>query len=451
MNRTNIELGTIIKLKEKKRGWILMESENFIQYHAGKLFVPDNLTIPAIPGDGIGPEVWEATKKIVACALEKAYAGKRSIDWLSVLAGEAAFKQTGSWLPIETLDFFRKFRLGIKGPLTTPVGGGIRSLNVALRKELDLYVCLRPVRWFKGIPAPVLRPENVNITIFRENTEDVYSGIEFEAGSPQAEKLMKILEENFPEEKQKIRFDEDVAIGIKPISKAGSKRLVRAAVNYALLNGKKTITLVHKGNIMKFTEGGFLNWSYEVANLEFPDQVYTARQWQETTKIKGIEAAMQEKDKALKQGEIWMNDIITDAAFQQVLLYPQEFEVIATTNLNGDYLSDALAAQVGGIGIAPGANINYESGLAIFEATHGTAPTIAGQNIANPSSLILSAEMMLRYLGWHESADLIITSLEQTIASRQLTADLAQFVPNSTKLGTAEFAGAICNNMKSIQ
>ncbi len=426
-----------------------MESKGTIQYHAGKLVVPDNLTIPAIPGDGIGPEIWEATKKIVACALDKAYAGKRSIAWLPVLAGESAFKQTGSWLPDETLEIFRKYHLGIKGPLTTPVGGGIRSLNVALRKELDLYVCLRPVRWFKGIPAPVLRPENVNITIFRENTEDVYSGIEFEAGSSRADQFMKIFKENFPEEKQKIRFDEDVAIGIKPISKAGSKRLVRAAVNYALLTGQKTITLVHKGNIMKYTEGGFLNWGYEVGSLEFADHVYTARKWQETMNKQGNEAAWHEKETALTQGKIWMNDIITDAAFQQVLLYPQEFEIIATTNLNGDYLSDALAAQVGGIGIAPGANINYESGLAIFEATHGTAPTIAGQNIANPSSLILSAEMMLRYLGWHESADLIITSLEQTLASRELTADLAQFVPNSTKLGTAEFAGAICKNIKS--
>lgn len=427
-----------------------MELENIIQMRAGKLFVPNKIIIPVIPGDGIGPEVWAATKMVIECAIRKAYGDNRSINFLPVLAGEVAFHQTGSWLPDETLEQFRKFRIGIKGPMTTPIGGGIRSLNVALRKELDLYACVRPIRWFHGVPAPVKHPEIVNITIFRENTEDVYSGIEFEADSTEANQFFQLISDNFPDEKQKIRFNENVAFGIKPISMEGSKRLVRAAVNYALKFGKKTVTLVHKGNIMKFTEGGFLNWGYQVGTDEFPDQVYTSQQWQKTREMYGDEIAGQEKESALQNGKIWMNDIITDAAFQQTLLYPQRFEVIATTNLNGDYLSDALAAQVGGIGIAPGANINYESGLAIFEATHGTAPGRAGKNLANPSSLILSAEMMLRYLGWNEAADLINEGLEQTYDKALITYDLAQFVPNSTQLGTIEFAAAVCESMKTI-
>jgi len=365
------------------------------------------------------------------------------------LAGEKAFNETGSWLPEQTLSDFRKYMIGIKGPLTTPVGGGIRSLNVALRKDLDLYVCLRPVRWFSGIPAPVLHPENVNITIFRENTEDVYSGIEFAANSPEIDLLMEILGQKFPKEKQKIRFQENVGLAIKPISKRGSERLVIAAVDYALKFGKKKITLVHKGNIMKFTEGAFLNWGYETIEQNYASLVYTARQNQTTKQIQGEEFAKKEKQIALSSGKIWVNDIITDAAFQQVLLYPQDFEILVTTNLNGDYLSDALAAQVGGIGIAPGANINYLSGVAIFEATHGTAPTIAGKNLANPSSLILSAEMMLRYIGWEKASDLIIAGLESTIEKKILTSDLSEFVKEAKQTGTDEFADFICRAMSN--
>lgn len=420
-----------------------------IRVENGHLIIPDRPRIPFIAGDGIGPEVWDATQKIVDLAVKIAYQGEREIVWIPVLAGEAAYNQTGSWLPEDTLESFKTYRIGIKGPLTTPVGGGIRSLNVALRKELDLYVCLRPVRWFRGIDAPVVAPQHVDITVFRENTEDVYSGIEFQAGSPKAEKFLELVQENFPEEYSKIRFTDQVAIGLKPISAEGSQRLVRAAIQYALENNLHTVTLVHKGNIMKFTEGGFLNWGYQVAQQEYAGHVYTARTWQETKNKEGADAAAKEKERALAQGKIWVNDIITDAAFQQVLLYPQEFEIIATPNLNGDYLSDALAAQVGGIGIAPGANINYETGLAIFEATHGTAPTIAGQNKANPSSLLLSAEMMLKYMKWTEAASLILSGLEKTIASGQLTVDLAQFVGGSTTLGTSQFADAVSEEMKS--
>jgi len=423
------------------------ENEQIIITEQEKLIVPNFPTIPVIPGDGIGPEVWKATEKVINAALKIAYRGERSIFWKEVLAGEKAFKETGSWLPEQTLSDFRKYIVGIKGPLTTPVGGGIRSLNVALRKDLDLYVCLRPVRWFTGIPAPVLHPENVDITIFRENTEDVYSGIEFAANSPETKLLLEILEQNFPKEKQKIRFQENVGLAIKPISKAGSERLVRAAIEFAIKFHKKTITLVHKGNIMKFTEGAFLEWGYETIEQNYGPSVYTARQWQLCKKNEGEEIANQEKRTALSSGKIWVNDIITDAAFQQVLLYPQDFDLLVTTNLNGDYLSDALAAQVGGIGIAPGANINYHSGVAIFEATHGTAPTIAGKNLGNPSSLILSAEMLLRYIGWERAANLMIAGLESTIEKKYLTADLSGFVENAKQVGTDEFADLICTAM----
>ncbi len=422
--------------------------EELIVFKNGKIIVPPNPIIPVIPGDGIGPEVWSATKKIVDYANQLAYNGSRQIKWKTVLGGQAAFDKTGEWLPDETLQAFRKFVVGIKGPLTTPVSGGIRSLNVALRKALDLYVCLRPVRWFPGIPAPVNHPENVDITIFRENTEDLYTGIEFSAGSNESIQLLNLLEQNFPDQYKKIRFTEDVGFGLKPISKTGSERLVRAALNYALAHGKKNLTLVHKGNIMKFTEGAFRVWGYDLAENEFADRVFTFRQWSNIKNESGEEAANIKKELALKSGKLWINDIITDAAFQQVLLYPQEFDILATTNLNGDYLSDALAAQVGGIGISPGANINYQTGVAIFEATHGTAPTIAGKNIANPSSLLLSAEMLLRYLGWVESADLIITALEQTISAGHLTGDLAQFIKNATSLSTGAFAEEICKKMR---
>jgi len=432
-------------------GWLIMINKTFqeqiITFQQDKLVVPDSPSIPVIPGDGIGYEVWNATEKVVNFAIRAAYKGKKSIHWKKVLAGEKAFQETGSWLPDETLSDFRRYVVGIKGPLTTPVGGGIRSLNVALRKDLDLYVCLRPVRWFTGIPAPVYHPEKVNITIFRENTEDVYSGIEFAAGSPEAQSLLELLGKHFPKEIQKIRFKEDVGLAIKPISKPGSERLVQAAIEYALKENKKTLTLVHKGNIMKFTEGAFLQWGYDIAEQKYSSEVYTSRQWQRTQKSSGAVLANDEKDKAIKSGKIWINDIITDAAFQQVLLYPQEFELLVTTNLNGDYLSDALAAQVGGIGIAPGANINYQTGIAIFEATHGTAPSIAGKNMANPSSLILSAEMMLRYIGWEDAANLIIHGLERSIAEKKLTPDLSQFVEHSIQVGTNEFADIICNNM----
>jgi len=423
--------------------------EQIISIRNGQLTVPSFPTIPVIPGDGIGPEVWKATEKVVNTAIKIAYRGEKGIQWRVVLAGEKAFNETGSWLPEQTLSDFRKYMIGIKGPLTTPVGGGIRSLNVALRKDLDLYVCLRPVRWFSGIPAPVLHPENVNITIFRENTEDVYSGIEFAANSPEIDLLMEILGQKFPKEKQKIRFQENVGLAIKPISKRGSERLVIAAVDYALKFGKKKITLVHKGNIMKFTEGAFLNWGYETIEQNYASLVYTARQNQTTKQVQGEEFAKKEKQIALSSGKIWVNDIITDAAFQQVLLYPQDFEILVTTNLNGDYLSDALAAQVGGIGIAPGANINYLSGIAIFEATHGTAPTIAGKNLANPSSLILSAEMMLRYIGWEKASDLIIAGLESTIEKKILTSDLSEFVKEAKQTGTDEFADFICRAMSN--
>jgi len=421
--------------------------EQIITIDQEKLIVPNFPTIPVIPGDGIGPEVWKASEKVINTALSIAYRGQRSIYWKEVLAGEKAFKDTGSWLPEQTLSDFRKYIVGIKGPLTTPVGGGIRSINVALRKDLDLYVCLRPVRWFKGISAPVLHPEYVDITIFRENTEDVYSGIEFAPNAPETKLFLELLEQNFPKENQKIRFQENVGLAIKPISKAGSERIVRAAVEFALKYNKKTITLVHKGNIMKFTEGAFLEWGYETIEQNFGASVYTARQWQLCKKNEGEEIANQKKKVELSSGKIWVNDIITDAAFQQVLLYPQEFDLLVTTNLNGDYLSDALAAQVGGIGIAPGANINYKSGVAIFEATHGTAPTIAGKNLANPSSLILSAEMMLRYIGWERPANLMIAGLESTIEKKYLTADLSGFVENARQVGTDEFADLICAAM----
>ncbi len=378
--------------------------------------------------------------------LKTAYHYEKKIIWKEVLAGEKAFHQTGEWLPQETLNAFSEFVVGIKGPLTTPVGGGIRSLNVALRKDLDLYVCLRPIRYFQGINAPVTQPEKIDVTIFRENTEDVYTGLEFEADSEESKLFLVWLQEQLPDSYQKIRFPQSVGLGIKPISKEGSQRLIRAAIEYAIRNKKPIVTLIHKGNIMKFTEGAFRMWGYDLAESEYKDFIYTARQFEQTRQNTGIVEAQKEKEWTLKNGKIWMNDVITDAAFQNLLLYPQDFSVIATSNLNGDYLSDALAAQVGGIGISPGANINYQTGIAVFEATHGTAPDIAGKNLANPSSLILSSVLMLQYLGWSEAAELITTALEKTINKGQLTQDLAQFVSSSTALSTSEFAKAIINN-----
>ncbi len=424
----------------------MVNSTTSIRMVNNKLIVPDRVTIPFITGDGIGPDVTAATQSVVNAAIETVYQSEKKIIWKEVFAGEKAFHQTGEWLPYETLNAFKEYVVGIKGPLTTPVGGGVRSLNVALRKDLDLYVCLRPVRYFQGINAPVTQPEKIDVTIFRENTEDVYSGIEFEPDSQESKMLLDWLQEHLPDSYQKIRFPQSVGLGIKPISKQGSQRVIQAAIEYAIRNKKPIVTLIHKGNIMKFTEGAFRMWGYDLAESNYQDFIYTARQFEHTKKNAGIFEANKEKEWAMSNGRIWMNDVITDAAFQNLLLYPQDFSVIATSNLNGDYLSDALAAQVGGIGISPGANINYQNGIAVFEATHGTAPDIAGKNLANPSSLILSSVLMLQYLGWNEAAELITKALEKTINHGQLTQDLAQFVVGSTTLSTDEFAKAIINN-----
>jgi isocitrate dehydrogenase len=389
------------------------------------LEVPDDPIIPFIEGDGIGPDIWAAAVRVFDAAVEKAYDGERRIDWQEVLAGEKAFNEGGSWLPDETVDAFRTYLVGIKGPLTTPVGGGIRSLNVALRQTMDLYACLRPVRWFSGVPSPVKEPGLVDMVIFRENTEDVYAGKELEANSTEAHKLLDFMEQEFGWDIRR-----DSGIGIKPISITGSKRLVRAAMRYAVQNGRKSVTLVHKGNIMKFTEGAFRTWGYEVVRDEFGD---VAVAWEDCGGDPG--------DKILVQ------DVIADAMLQQVLTRPGNYDVIATMNLNGDYISDALAAQVGGIGIAPGANINYDTGVAVFEATHGTAPKYAGQDKVNPGSLILSGEMMFRYMGWTEAADLVISSLEKTIADKIVTYDFARLMEGANEVKTSEFGSAMIDRM----
>ena len=413
----------------------------------GKLEVPANPVIPYIEGDGIGPDVWRATNMVLDAAVSKAYGGNRQIHWLEVLAGEKANVQTGSWLPEETLDRCREYLVSIKGPLTTPIGGGIRSLNVALRQILDLYVCLRPVRWFEGVPSPIRHPEFVDMVIFRENTEDIYTGIEFEEGSEDNRKFLELLKEAFPEQYQKIRFPDTAGIGIKPISREGTFRLIRAAIKFAIENNRKSLTLVHKGNIMKFTEGAFRNWGYQLAEEEFPEATYTWDQWERTVAEKGSDAANKEQDEALAAGKILIKDAIADITLQQVLTRPKEFDVIATMNLNGDYLSDALAAQVGGIGIAPGGNINYDTGHAIFEATHGTAPKYAGQDKVNPGSLILSGEMMLRYLGWTEAAELVIQSMDKTIAQKTVTYDFARLMKGANEVKCSVFADAMVANM----
>jgi isocitrate dehydrogenase len=418
-----------------------------VTFEKGKCVVPDYPLIPFIEGDGSGVDIWRTARPVIDAAITAAYQGKRSIVWMEVFAGQKAFDTQGSWLPEETLQAFRECMVGIKGPLATPVGEGMRSLNVALRKNLDLFACLRPVRWFEGVPAPVVHPEYLDVVIFRENTEDLYSGIEFEAGSEKARQFLASLKQQFPEEAQKIRFPETSAFGLKPVSQEGSKRLVRAAINYALANRRKSVTLVHKGNIMKFTEGGFRGWGYDVAELEFGDRVFSMRHFDEIRKTEGEPAAVKARQVAAEQGKLQVKDIITDAAFEQTLTRPRDFDVLATTNLNGDYLSDALAAQVGGIGMAPGANINFESGHAIFEATHGTAPTLAGKDLANPGSVLLSAEMMLRYLGWSEAADLLLKGLLGAIKSRQLTADLHQLLPGSKAVSTSEFGRIIIQSM----
>ena len=413
----------------------------------GKLEVPDHPIIPFILGDGTGPDIWRASVAVFNAAVEKAYLGKRRIIWKEVLAGEKAYNLTGNWLPEATLQAFRDFRVGIKGPLTTPISGGFRSLNVALRKELDLYVCLRPVRYFPGIPSPVKNPEKTNMVIFRENIEDIYTGIEFENGTEKANQFKKMLREHFPEEFAKIRFPTSAGFSIKPISLEGTNRLVRAAIDWALKNNRRSITLVHKGNIMKYTEGAFLKWGYELAEREYSDWVYTWQQWGRTKQEKGEEAANVEMERVLKDGKLLVKDVIADIVFQQTLTRPVDFDVIATMNLNGDYLSDALAAQVGGIGIAPGGNINYETGFAIFEATHGTAPKYADKDMVNPGSVILSGEMMLSYLGWQEAADLVIKGLQGAISAKTVTYDFHRLMEGGTLLKCSEFGAAVIHHM----
>jgi isocitrate dehydrogenase len=413
----------------------------------GKLQVPDHPIIPFVEGDGTGRDIWRASKRVLDAAVEKAYGGRRSIQWMEVYAGEKAYNNFGSWLPEETIQAFNEFLVGIKGPLTTPIGGGIRSLNVALRKALDLYVCQRPVRYFPGVPSPVKHPEDVDMVIFRENTEDIYTGIEFEFGTPENQRFKDLLKEHFPKEYAKIRFPDTAGIGIKPVSKEGTTRLVRAAIQWALDNGRKSVTLVHKGNIMKFTEGAFRNWGYEVAEREFGDRVYTWAQWERTRSDEGEEAANAEQDAALKSGKLLIKDVIADIVFQQTITRAKEFDVLATMNLNGDYLSDALAAQVGGIGIAPGGNINYTTGHAVFEATHGTAPKYADKDVVNPGSVILSGEMMLRYMGWKEAADAVIRGMEGAIAAKTVTYDFHRLMEGAVKLSTSQFGDAVIQHM----
>lgn len=413
----------------------------------GKLQVPDSPVIPFIEGDGIGVDIWPATRLIVDAAVATCYAGKRSIEWKEVLAGEKAFNQTGSWLPEATLEAFREYLVGIKGPLTTPIGGGIRSLNVALRQELDLYVCQRPTRYFQGVVTPLKRPQDVDMVIFRENTEDIYAGIEWQTGTPEAKKVLDFLVNEMGV--KKIRFPETSSFGIKPISKEGTERLVRAAIRYAIDHKRPSVTLVHKGNIMKFTEGSFKNWGYELAQREFGDQTFTWAEWERIKKAEGEEAANAAQEAAVKAGKVIIKDAIADAFLQWTLLKPREFSVIATPNLNGDYISDQLAAMVGGIGIAPGANINYVTGHAIFEATHGTAPIHAGKNKANPCSLLLSAVMMLQYLGWNEAGDAIISAMESAFGEGKATYDLVRFMENGTKLSTSEFADLLIDKIST--
>ncbi|MBS1516978.1 MAG: NADP-dependent isocitrate dehydrogenase [Bacteroidetes bacterium] len=426
------------------------------------LDVPDDPVIPYVEGDGIGPEIWRTARNVFDSAVDKAYHGKKKVEWIEVLAGEKSFKKSGSWLPDKTIEAFREYLIGIKGPLTTPVGKGIRSINVALRQKLDLYVCLRPVKYYGGIETPVRRPENVDMVIFRENTEDIYAGIEFKAGTEDNRKMLEFLKENFPERFEKIRFgtsektneflasdniapagEAEVGLGIKVISKAGSQRLMKAAINYAIENNRKSITIVHKGNIMKFTSGAFRDWCYELAETQYAGYIYSMMQWEKTFEAEGREAADKEKNEAVGKGKILIKDSIADNALQKVLTDPQDFDIIASANLDGDYLSDAIAAEVGGIGIAPGANINYVTGNAIFEATHGTAPSFAGLDKVNPSSLILSGMMMFRYIGWKEVSDLIEKGIRGAIESKAVTFDFAWQMVGSREVKCSEFGQEI--------
>ena len=418
-----------------------------IQFINGRLIVPNNPIIPYVEGDGTGRDIWAASHRVLDAAVDKAYQGRRCVVWMEVFAGDKAYEKSGTWLPNETLQAYKTYLVGIKGPLTTPVGGGIRSLNVALRTDLDLYVCQRPIYYFPGVPSPVKHPEYVDMVLFRENTEDVYTGIEFEFGAEETDHFKQILKENFPNEYDKLPFPNTIGLGIKPISKEGSYRLVRAAIRWALNNNRKSLTLVHKGNIMKYTEGAFRKWGYELAESEFGNLVYTWEQWNRTKSSQGEEAANAEQDIALKDGKLLVKDVIADIVFQQTITRAREFDVLATTNLNGDYLSEALAAQVGGIGIAPGGNLNYETGHAVFEATHGTGPKYADKDMVNPGSVILSGEMMFRYLGWEEAADLIIKGMEGAIAAKTVTYDFHRLMDGATLLKCSEFGNAIIHHM----
>ena len=416
----------------------------------GHMSVPNHPILPFIEGDGVGPDIWQAARPVLDEAVRLAYGDQRCLAWLEVPAGGKALDQLGSPLPQETIEAIARYHVGIKGPLTTPVGHGFRSLNVALRRGLDLFACVRPVRWIPGVPTPVRQPELVDMVIFRENTEDIYAGIEFQAGSEAGKAFQDWLAENYPDEHGKIRFPETSAFSIKPISRQGSERLIRSALNYAFDHGRKRVSLVHKGNIMKFTEGAFASWGYDLAEREFGDRIYTQRQFKRTQTGQGQAAAEAEMKTALDSGRIYVNDVITDAAFEQALTRPESFDVIATMNLNGDYLSDALTAQVGGLGIAPGSNINFDTGTALFEATHGTAPTLAGKNMANPSSLILSGQLMLRYLGWHEAADLVENGIAAAVAAKTVTFDLQRLMPEAQTLSTTAFGYAIIDQMQSF-
>ena len=414
-----------------------------------KLIVPNNPIVPFIEGDGIGPDIWKSAVRVIDASIEKAYGSNKKIHWMEVYAGEKSNEIYGenTWLPDETIDCINEYLVAIKGPLTTPVGGGIRSINVALRQKLDLYVCLRPVRWYNGVPSPIKRPDLINMAIFRENTEDIYAGIEFEAGSDEANTFLQLMKEHYAERFSRIRFPETVGIGIKPVSKEGTQRLVWDAIEYAMRNNRKSVTLVHKGNIMKYTEGGFKKWGYEIAEKRFSDYTFTWAQYDRILEQNGKEAADLAQKDAISAGKIIVKDVIADAFLQQILLRPSEYDVIATMNLNGDYISDALAAQVGGIGISPGGNINFITGKAIFEATHGTAPKYSNQDKVNPGSVILSAEMMLRYMGWEEAANKIVSSMNKTISQKRVTYDFARLMDDATLLKCSEFGDALIGNM----
>lgn len=419
-------------------------SEKIVKTAEG-LNVPNQPIVPFIIGDGIGPDIWKAASRVIDEAVKKAYNGEKEISWKEVLAGQKAFDQTGEWLPQETLDTIKEYLIAIKGPLTTPIGGGIRSLNVALRQELDLFTCLRPVRWFQGVPSPVKNPQDTDMVIFRENTEDIYAGIEFKEGSEEVKKVIDFLQKEMGA--KNIRFPETSGIGIKPVSKEGTERLVRAVIQYALDNNRKSVTLVHKGNIMKFTEGAFKQWGYDLAEREFGDKVFTWQQYDKIVEEKGKDEANATQAQAENEGKIIIKDSIADIFLQQILTRPSDHDVVATMNLNGDYISDALAAQVGGIGIAPGANINYETGHAIFEATHGTAPKYADLDKVNPSSVLLSGVLLLEHLGWQEAADLITASVEKTIASKVVTYDFARLMDGATEVKTSQFADELIKNL----